>query len=887
MIAPMWLGGLMRRRRARLVGTSIGAALAVGLLSSIGTFLAASKATMTQRASTSVNIDWQVEAQPGADPTALLTAVTKFRGIKAAVPVGFGKTAGFELTSGNSTQTTGPGVVLGMPANYRTVFPDVIRDLSGATTGVLLTQQTAANLHAAPGDSITMRLASLPPVTLKIDGIIDVTAADSIFQKVGAPPQSQPKAPPDNVLVLPIEQWHTIFDPLAVTRPDLVTTQIHADVNEPLPSDPSAAYFKIESEGRNLELALAGTGLVGNNLGAKLGSARSDSLYAQVLFLFLGVPGAVLAGLLTITAASAGATRRRRDHALLRTRGASVKQLLRLALAESIFTTAIGSAVGLATALVVGRVAFSSTSFGTSFSNAAGWASASVFVGAMIAGLAILWPAWRDARETSVAAARRTVGRSANPRWMRYGLDVILLALSWLVFWLTSRNGFRLVLAVEGIPTISVNYWAFAGPALLWVGGGLLVWRIAVMALQHGQPIVRRLIQPISGGLAETVAASMGRQRKLLARGLAVIALTAAFASSTSIFNSTYQQQAEVDAVLSNGAMVTVVNSPGVTTGPEHAAQLAAVSGVRSVTPLQHRFAYVGADLQDLYGVDPATIVASTKLQDTYFTGGSANALMTKLATQPNAVLVSQETVKDFQLKPGDTIKLRLQDGRTKQYTPVPFVYVGIAKKFPSAPSDSFIVANASYIAASTGTNGVGTFLIDTDPRGSTAVADRVQKLEGTNAIVKDIASKRRKIGNSLTSVELAGLTKVELGFALILAAAASGLMLWLGLAERRRTFAIATALGAKRRQLGGFIWSEASFVTIGGLALGAITGWALTKMIIKILTGVFDPPPTTLAIPWGYLGIVVGVMAAAVVGACVASMRDAKRPDISQLRDL
>ena len=67
----------------------------------------------------------------------------------------------------------------------------------------------------------------------------------------------------------------------------------------------------------------------------------------------------------------------------------------------------------------------------------------------------------------------------------------------------------------------------------------------------------------------------------------------------------------------------------------------------------------------------------------------------------------------------------------------------------------------------------------------------------GTTASVTDIASTRQTVGSSLTAVDLAGLTRVELTFALIMAVAAGGLVFGLGLAERRRTFAIVTALGA------------------------------------------------------------------------------------------
>src|SRR5581483_6790681 len=115
---------------------------------------------------------------------------------------------------------------------------------------------------------------------------------------------------------------------------------------------------------------------------------------------------------------------------------------------------------------------------------------------------------------------------------------------------------------------------------------------------------------------------------------------------------------------------------------------------------------------------------------------------------------------------------------------------------------------------------------------------------------------------------ELSGLTKVELAFALVLAAAASGLTLGLGLAERRRTFAIASALGARARQLGGFVWSESTFVTGGGLLIGAVIAWVISRMLVKVLTGVFDPPPDVLAVPWDYLAavaaLVIGTVGAA-----------------------
>jgi putative ABC transport system permease protein len=314
---------------------------------------------------------------------------------------------------------------------------------------------------------------------------------------------------------------------------------------------------------------------------------------------------------------------------------------------------------------------------------------------------------------------------------------------------------------------------------------------------------------------------------------------------------------------------------------------LATLRGVRSVEPLQHRFAYVGADLQDLYGVRPSTIVAAGKLQNGWFAGGSAAQLMDTLARRPDNVLVSAETVRDFQLQPGATLRLRLQDGVTKRLKTVSFHYAGVAKEFPTAPRDSFLVANQSYVAAATGSDAVGTFLVQTDGTSPQTVARRIRARVGPSAAVTDIVTQRKVVGSNLTAVELSGLTRVELGFALILAIAASGLALGLNFSERRRAFAIASALGARPRQLGAFVWGESAFVTAGGLLLGGAVAFAITNMLVKVLTGVFDPPPDYLSIPWTYLGVVVGLTLAAVAAAGALTLRSLRRPAIEELRDL
>jgi putative ABC transport system permease protein len=432
-----------------------------------------------------------------------------------------------------------------------------------------------------------------------------------------------------------------------------------------------------------------------------------------------------------------------------------------------------------------------------------------------------------------------------------------------------------------------VNYWAFAGPALFWAGAALLAWRLTDLLLGRGRGLMARLSRPLAGSLSGTVAASLSRERRTLNRTVTLLALAIVFAASTAIFDSTYRQQARVDALLTNGADVTVTESPGAMAPPALAQTIARVPGVRSVEPMQHRFAYVGSDLQDMYGVRAATVAGATGLQDAYFGGGTATQLMSALAARPDAVLISAETARDFQLHQGDLLRLRLQNGSTGQLVTVSFHYAGIVKEFPTAPKDSFFVANASYLAARTANASVGEFLVTTDGTSPPAVGARLQAALGPTAGITDILTSRRVIGSTLTAVDLSGLTKVELTFALALAISATALLLTLGFVERRRTFALARVLGAHPRQLGGFVWSEVLVTGAVGAVIGGLAGWILSQMLVKVLSGVFDPPPDQLSVPWGYLGVVVALAAAGLVVSALAAIRAARRPPLAVLREL
>jgi putative ABC transport system permease protein len=880
----LWIKGLLLRNSIRMWGAIVGVALTVALLASLGAFISSSDSIMTARAVKDVPVDWQILLSHSSDRQKVMKAVQETTPYQSLEEVGYADSPGFSASTNGTTQTTGAGQVLGVSKQYAHHFPSEIRYFLGSTDGVLIAQQTAANLHVSVGDLVTVKRVGLAPVKVKISGVMDLPNADSLFQAVGMPQNATPQAPPDNVLLMSSSMWHQLFDEQMKTRPDSVKTQLHLNISHQLPHDPSSAYVYVQQLANHVEALISGSGIIGNNLAARLGGVREDSLYARTLFLFLGLPGAILAALLTISIAASGSQLRREQQALLRTRGASIAQVLNFALIESLLVGIVGVLGGLLLSFIASKYITGAAlifNVGTII-----WLALAAICGFLLSIFSLLLPAWRDARYSTVESAKEIIGKRQKPVWKRTYLDVILLLIAVISYINSANSGYQLVLAPEGVAQTSVHYEAFIAPFCLWIGGTLLFMRLLSVALDKGRNIFATIFRPVAHNLSHVVSSSFSRQRKLLVRGAILVSLAFSFATSTAVFNTSYNAQGLVDAQLTNGADVTVSGSTAANPANKlH--ELNNLKGVLNTQPMQHRFAYVGNDLQDIFGIDAQHIGDVTNISNAYFQNKDAKASLEKLSKQQDGIFVAEETAKDYQLQPGDLIKIRLQ-GKDHHYHIIPFHFIGIAREFPTAPKDAFLVANASYIAQKTGVNAYETILMHTNiaPEQLAAQAKKVvADLPGVK--VTEINSTQKTISTSLTSLNLHGLTNLELVFSILFIAGATGLVLALGMNERKRIYSILTAIGAKSNQLGAFLWSEGLLILTAGGIIGLSFGMMIAQILVKVLEGVFDPPPEFLQIPWGYLLILILTGIAFMIIVVLGMIRYSSK-DISQsLRNL
>ena len=292
-------------------------------------------------------------------------------------------------------------------------------------------------------------------------------------------------------------------------------------------------------------------------------------------------------------------------------------------------------------------------------------------------------------------------------------------------------------------------------------------------------------------------------------------------------------------------------------TTPVDAAAVSIVMGpgVAAATPFSDRVVYVGSEAQDLLAIDPVTLPNAAPLADGFFEGTTSQAAMAALAGQPDAILVSAETAKDYSIVPGDRLRIRVPDAHG-QLKDVDFHMAGIALEFPTAPKDAFLVANLSYVAAQTGDGRITSVLARSDGSSAAAVRDRL----GSSWTVADIGSTTARLANSVTSVDLQALVFIDVGFAVLIASLGLALFLLAGLSERRRELATFLAIGADPGQMRAAITGEAGVVGIAGLAAGLVTGVLVGITLLAILAGVFDPPADVPVVP------LVGIAAVALV---------------------
>jgi putative ABC transport system permease protein len=534
---------------------------------------------------------------------------------------------------------------------------------------------------------------------------------------------------------------------------------------------------------------------------------------------------------------------RTREEALLRTIGASRRQVLASVAVETLAVGAVASVLGLVGGIGIAGLLkglFDAAGFALPAGGlviTAGTVITAVVTGIVVTMLAGLAPAMRAARVAPLQALRDVAAQRVDVSRTRMvvglaltivGVALVVVALRGSPHGILGRAGIGILLTTAGVVIVL--------PAIARRATGVL-----------GAPVART--RSITGTLARDNVMRNPRRSAAAATaltiGVAIVTLFTVFASSlrTSITN-------DVDRSFVGDAAIT---APGFGGGlsPQLATAVARLPEVAVATGLATGQVRIGSSSPQITAVDPKRIGA---VLDLHPTAGSIGSLT------PGSIAVSKHQADADQLTIGSLLVVTLPDGAVARQ------HVGAIYSSRSLVGD-YVLPIALWSAHADQTID-STILVKVADGGDTHSAMRAVESVAASfgkPTVQDrsafVASTGRIINAVLTIVY------VLLALAVLIALFGIANTLSLSINERVREIGLLRAVGQTRRQLRSTIRLESVIVslfgTLAGLVLGTFLGWALSTAADKAQSiATFTFPATRIAvivIVGGIAGVLAG----------------------------
>lgn len=822
----------------------------------------------------------------------LQARIARIPGVAAADRLAFVDLPPGSLRGGASVR--GGVRVFAFDTRYQRHYPSIRLAAGSFRPGAaVLSAEAAHALAVRPGGAVRLRLPGRRrPLSLPVGGVADLSRAKPLFYSRKSSNLEDFLYVPNSVVVSPGVFRNTVLPALRAAtaargRPiaDLPLLEVDVLVDRALlHSDPGTALAQTEAIARAVRRIAPGQDYLIDNISNTLRVAKDDAAVAKRMFLFLGLPGALLAAFLTAYAGSILASAQRREQANLRIRGAHRGHLLRLLAYRTLAIAGVGSLLGTGLGLLSVIVVLGGSSlFEAAPARLLASALAATVVGMAATGLALYVPG-RRALSREINQDRGELAPARASAWRRARLDFALLAAVALAEVLAFRAGAFDAPAgsvYEG-RAVSLPSHLLLAPLLAWIAGILLSVR-AFEVVMSRLPVPR---PPRFGPLVlGTLARSLRRRSTSLGGGVIAIGLVVAIGTGLALFAASYDAAKAADSRFVVGSDLRITPSALSTRPhpPSYASQLE-VGGVAAATPVVFKLensVLTGPytqDREDLAAIDPASFKRVAALADGFFAGRTAGSALDALAADPRGVLLNARTADDLQIGEGDTVEVLFERG-TRSQRLVKLHVLGLFDRFPGFPEGVNLVANLRYYAAATGIRRADFFLAKSAEAGPAGLERAATALRagpggrdriniGTTATVLD------KDQSSLTALNVRGLLQLDSFFTLLMAAAAIAMFVFGLMLQRRREYVTLRAQGMSTGELQVLVLGEAAPVAAYGLGAGMLVGTGVAALLVHVLRPLFvlDPSLTFSAADLATLAALTGAatLASAVTATAV-----------------
>jgi putative ABC transport system permease protein len=595
----------------------------------------------------------------------------------------------------------------------------------------------------------------------------------------------------------------------------------------------------------------------------------SNEIHDALSFLpiFLGVFAAValiVGAFVIFNTFSITVSQRIREYGLLRTLGASRRQVLASVFLEAALIGIFGAVLGVLGGLLFAKgieSLFNALGIGlptTALVVAGRTVLISVVIGIAVTLVAVLNPALRSTRVPPIAAMQNIDLTASRSR------SIVTVAAAWL-------------LMAAGVVLVLVGLFSNqeTGDAALMLGGG------AALVLFGVSLYSPRLVRPLAGAIGVPLEKLRGLTGRLarensqrnpsrtaataaaLMIGLALVSFVTVFAaglkaSIADAIDNSFQGELEVQNTngydpIPTAAAAAVRNVPGVET----------VSTLRSS---QIKIDGVGGKPR-VTGLDPATASQVLKID---FQGDTTEQSFRSLAG--SEAIVDKDFADNNNLDVGDQINALGQTGRRST-----FRIVGEFKD--NADLLGAMVVNQAVMAQDFAvTQDTFDFIKLAPGADAAAVQERIDGLLGRSFPTAEVMNQQELKQNQENQINpLLGLVYALLSLAIIVSLFGIANTLALSIYERTRELGMLRAVGMSRRQVRRLIRYESVITAL----IGAVLGMVLGLIFAALMSVPLKDQGFVLSYPVGQLVIILVVAALAGVVAAIAPARRAARLDV------
>ena len=566
------------------------------------------------------------------------------------------------------------------------------------------------------------------------------------------------------------------------------------------------------------------------------------------LLAFAGV--AILVGAFIIyNTFSITVAQRTREFAMLRTIGASRRQILGSVIGEAfiigLIASAAGILLGLALAWGLGKL-FGAIGFGLPATGLIlSWQTVIVClaVGIGITVLASIFPALRATKIAPIAALREGATLPVG-RFAKFS-PVIAVIIG--------------VLGGAGMAYGLISSGSTTGRLTTLAGGAILIFlAVAMLSRYIVRPVVSVLGKPIgwvAGGVGRIASENAARNPARTAVTAAALMIGIGLVVFVTIFVGGIKESftGAIDSSLKSELTVSARGFGGTIPAAVLPA-VQAVNGVETASPVGGTAIQVGTGAYALIGIDPATLPAVYEFD----WDNGANDLLTTLGT--DRALVEDTIAGDLGLAVGDTVDVLSISGAKATFTVAgtytdPTILNGIVVNQPAL--EPLLQSNAT---------GLNTLFVRTAAGADVEAvqADVERALEKfPTAQVQSNQQQKDEAASGVNTILVIFYALLALSVVISLFGIVNTLVL--SIFERTREIGMLRAVGTTRRQLRAMIrWEAVITSIIGGVLgvlLGILFGWAVCKGLES--DGLVFVFPTVQIAIFLVLSIVAGVLAA------------------------